>query len=70
MMKKKKNKYQYLKVLQGDFGYGWDDIIAADSNNPDEIRLFRDNIRIYRREDPRPYRVISRRIPADEVFHI
>lgn len=70
MMKKKKNKYQYLKVLQGDFGYGWDDIIAADSRNPDEVRAFREDVRTYFREDPRPYRVVSRRIPSYEVFHI
>ena len=28
---KKQNKYSYLFVMQGNYGYGWDDEVTCDS---------------------------------------
>ena len=67
---KKANKYRYLKVLQADYGCGFEDIIAAEISDAEECRVFNENYKIYRKEDPRPYRVVKRRILAGEVFHI
>jgi len=27
----KKNKYTYLHVIQGNYGYGWEDLTAAET---------------------------------------
>lgn len=31
----KQNKYCYLYVLQGNYGYGWDDLMEWDKNKDD-----------------------------------
>lgn len=31
---KRKNKYIYYKVLQGNYGYGWDDLCFYDTADP------------------------------------
>lgn len=66
----KKNKYQYLVVLQGQFDGQWEDIIARDEHcSPEEYRQWREDLKSYRENDPRPYRTVHRRMPADEHFH-
>lgn len=30
-MKKRKNKYNYIYVIQGNYGYGWDDLVECDT---------------------------------------
>lgn len=51
------NKYEYLHVVQGDFGYGWEDLTASD--NPREAL---NDLRAYRGNDPdHAYRKIQRR---------
>lgn len=66
----RQNKYRYLRILQGLFDGEWADIIASDNHDsPKEKREFVEDIQSYRINDPRPYRVISRRIPINEQFH-
>lgn len=53
----KKNKYVYLFVLQGNYGYyGWEDLIS--SENRQEVR---DDLKAYRENEGGIYRIIRRR---------
>lgn len=66
----KKNKYQYLVILQGQFDGQWADIIARDERcTREERKQWLDDLKTYRENDPRPYRTIHRRMPADQLFH-
>lgn len=31
--KPKKNKYSYFKVIQGNYGYGWEDLVSYRTNS-------------------------------------
>lgn len=54
----KQNKYIYLTILQGNYGYGWDDL--TESESAAEVRR---DLRDYRENDPSGrYRVIRRRV--------
>ena len=52
------NKYSYLYVLQGNYGYGHDyeDLTAAES-----YKEIRQNLKEYRENEVGNYRVIKRR---------
>jgi hypothetical protein len=52
------NKYQYVHVLQGNYGYGdgWEDLCADESRK--EVRQ---NLREYRENEGGNYRIIERR---------
>ena len=53
------NKYQYLYVVQGNYGYGhgYEDLMATE-----KWKEARDNVRLYRREEGMgSYRMIKRR---------
>ena len=52
------NKYEYLHVLQGNYGYGhgWEDLCASGSR-----REVRDNLKEYRENEGGHYRIIKRR---------
>lgn len=52
----KRNKYTYLKVLQGHYGQGWEDLCASECSK--EIRA---NRKDYRENEGGTYRIISRR---------
>ena len=58
---KKTTKYIYLKVLQGNYGYGWDDLESAEINKPDQIEELRQDLKAYRENQPAAYRIIRRR---------
>ena len=69
-MAKKQNKFRYLKVIQQYVkDYGWCDYTAYNKNDPEQMESLRQDLRDYRINEPAPYRVISRRIPANEQFH-
>lgn len=53
----KTNKYRYVYVVQGNYGYGWDDLTESESYR-DARRDFRD----YRDNEPFPHRIVKRRI--------
>lgn len=52
----KTNKYIYLNVLQGNYGFGYEDLTASESYY--EVKK---DLRAYRGNDPRSYRIIKRR---------
>lgn len=56
------NKYDYLVVLQGDYGYGhgWEDLCAA-GDTAAGWREIRANRREYRENEGGSYRIIQRR---------
>lgn len=59
----KKNKYVYLFVLQGNYGYhGWEDLIS--SENRQEVR---NDLKAYRENEGGIYRIIQRRELNKEV---
>lgn len=58
-MSNRRNKYVYLHVVQGNYGYGhgWEDVAASEV-----FREARANLREYRVNDPgHAYRMIQRR---------
>jgi len=57
MPTKRKNKYEYLFVVQGNYGYGWEDLISSEDYREARARLkdYRDNEKEY------SHRMIQRR---------
>ena len=56
----KKNKYCYLWVIQGYYGYGWEDLSEYDKKEYSYADVKHD-IKEYRIADSAPKRLISRR---------
>ena len=58
------NKYIYLNVLQGNYGFGYEDLTASESYS--EVKK---DLKAYRENDLRSYRIIKRREvnPAHKV---
>ena len=56
-------KFITVKVLQGNYGYGWDDLLEANPNDEKEMKEFRDNVKDYKQNEPQyTHRIITRRI--------
>ena len=55
----KVNKYSYVKVIQGHFGYGWEDVSEYDKQ---DFSLVKNDLKEYRLSNTGAYRVIDRRI--------
>ncbi len=54
---KRKNKYQYLYVLQGNYdGYGWEDLTVSEHRK--DVRA---DLRSYHENEGGRYRIIRRR---------
>lgn len=53
---KKPNKYTYLFVIQGRYGFGWEDLDASES-----YREIRANLKAYRMNEGGEYRIVKRR---------
>ena len=61
------NKFQYVAVLQGNYGYGWEDEVLYNQNNSREIREMKEDFLTYRTNCPMfSFRIIHRRIPTDK----
>lgn len=59
---KKQNKFRYLSVLQGNYGYGWDDLCEYDHNDAMWYKELREDCKAYRENEPGyAHRVIERR---------
>ena len=58
-MTTKQNKYRYVKLIQGNFGYGWDDVSEYDKQ---DFSLVKNDLKEYRLSNTGSYRVIDRRI--------
>jgi len=54
-------KYEYLYVLQGNYGYGWDDLSAEDKAVPGAYKRIQQTLKEYRQNERGHYRVIERR---------
>lgn len=63
---KKRNKYVYMTVLQGNYGHGWEDLVEADVNNKEELKEFRADVAAYTENESYPHRVIRRRVLNEE----
>jgi hypothetical protein len=67
----KANKFTYLFVIQGNYGYGWDDLTQSE-----DYREARADLRSYRENETRtPHRLIKRRelnedYPAPTVYNV
>ena len=60
----KQNKFSYLWVLQGNYGYseGWEDLCAADKKEKGALKSIKADKRNYQDNAPEgQYRIISRR---------
>jgi hypothetical protein len=58
---KKKNKYQYLYVLQGYYSYGWEDLTQIDKSESMAFSKIRQDKRSYAENEGGHYRIVSRR---------
>ncbi len=58
-MTAKQNKYSYVKVIQGNFGCGWEDVCEY---NKQEFATVKNDLKEYRLSNTGAYRVINRRI--------
>jgi hypothetical protein len=62
MATKKPTKYEYLYVLQGNYGYGWEDLTAAEKTY-EGLKEIKSDRKAYRENEPgTPLRVIERRV--------
>ena len=56
------------KVIQGNYGYGWDDLTSYDTKDPEQMKALKDDIKAYRDNEPNAsHRVITRREPIQEA---
>jgi hypothetical protein len=61
------NKYNYYKVIQGDYGYGWSDEDFHPTDSQGNFRsgvdraTFKENLKAYHENGGGVYRVIKRR---------
>ena len=59
---KKQNKYRYLYVLQGNYGYGWDDLLEYDKSSHRPYGNAVQDKKCYRENEPQyKHRIIERR---------
>lgn len=61
----KQNKYIYCKVIQSNFGYGWDDEATYNTADKDEMDEYKSDMKAYRqnaRENDYRIRIIERRV--------
>ena len=58
------NKYNYVKILQSNCGYGWDDILEFE--NSSSIKDRKSMLKCYRENEPKSlHRIIERRTLRD-----
>jgi len=63
-MYRKRNKFRYLDVIQGNYGYGWEDLSEYDNDH----REARKDLKEYRMACPYgSHRIISRREQCDTL---
>lgn len=57
----RKTKYTYCYVLQGHYGFGWEDLTAEDKATPGAWARIKANKRDYQENEGGRYRIINRR---------
>ena len=55
----KQTKYKYVKIIQGCFGYGWEDVSEYDKA---DFSIVKNDLKEYRLSNTGAYRVINRRV--------
>ena len=55
----KQTKYRYVKVIQGNFGYGWEDVSEYDRQ---DFSTVKNDLKEYRLSNTGTYRAINRRV--------
>ena len=55
----KQTKYRYVKVIQGNFGYGWEDVSEYDRQ---DFSTVKNDLKEYGLSNTGAYRVINRRV--------
>jgi hypothetical protein len=66
----KTRKFDYLYVLQGNYGHGWDDLTAEeiDSKRPlQALRAIKQTRKEYQENERGCYRIVKRREPVAVV---
>ena len=58
-MTTKQTKYSYVKVIQGNYGYGWEDVCLYDKH---DFSTVKNDLKEYRLSNTGSYRVIDRRV--------
>lgn len=58
----KQNKYTYNKVIQANYGYGWDDLISYNKSCAEDMKEFKRDLKDYKANERAAIRVINRRI--------
>lgn len=56
----KQTKYKYIVVLQGMYDGKWEDLLTYDK---EDVKERKRDMKSYREHDPRPYRLVNRRVP-------
>jgi hypothetical protein len=56
-IQKKKNKWKYEHIVQGNYGQGWEDVTAEESYSEARQRL-----KEYNENESYPHRIITRRV--------
>ena len=41
----KQQKYTYWSILQGNYGYGWDDLVYYDRSKPEQIAEIKSDLK-------------------------
>lgn len=60
-------KTKLVKVLQGNYGCGWEDLCQYDPKDDNQMKELRDDKKAYKENEVSvPHRVIERRIPNPE----
>lgn len=59
----RKNKYEYVKVIQGNFGQYWEDVSEY---TKEEFKNIKHDLKEYRYKSPYSYRLINRRNKVGE----
>jgi len=58
----KQNKYRYLYELQGNYGYGWDDLVEYDKADSSTYKESKSDLKCYRENEKHAtHRIIERR---------
>lgn len=57
---KRRNKYCYMYVIQGNYGYGWEDLSCYDKAEYTRQQVFKD-LKEYRISQDAPCRLVERR---------
>lgn len=63
----KPTRTREVKVLQGNYGYGWDDLLSYDVKDKEEMQNLKRDLKDYRENEPNAqHRVITRREKIEE----